>query len=61
MHLRWDSSVVGMGMGVHQNFNVELFSDTIEHRNLKLTTVVVCDEGFLKMLSLITSRKVQRS
>ena len=24
--LRWDSSVVGVGIGVHQDFNVELFS-----------------------------------
>ena len=37
------------------------YLDTIEHRNLKLTTVVVCDEGFLKMLSMITSGKGQRS
>ena len=33
-----------------QNFHVALFSDTIEHRNLKLARVVVCDEGFPNML-----------
>ena len=30
-------------------FNVSLFSDTIEHRNVKLVTVVVCNVGFAKM------------
>ena len=48
--LRWDSS--GVGIGVHQNFNVGLFSETIH---------VVCGEGFPNMLSLISSRKGQRS
>ena len=44
-----------------QNFNVSLFTDTIEHKNLKFGTVIVCDEGFPKMLSLMTSHKGQRS
>ena len=39
-----------------KNFNIALFSDTIEHRNLKLTTVVVCDKSFLKMLFGYLSR-----
>jgi len=63
--LRWDSFVIGVGVGicvgVHQNFNIELFSETINHRILKLGMMVVCDEGFPKMHSLITSRKGQRS
>ena len=66
--LRWDSSIVsvgvrvGVGVGVQvQNFNVELFSETVNHRILKLCMVVVCDEGFPKMHSLITFHKVQRS
>ena len=42
--LRYDLFVVLMGVQV-QNFNVELFSDTIKHRNLKLSRVVVCNEG----------------
>ena len=44
-----------------KNFNVALFSATIEQRNLKLARMIVCNEGFPKMLSLITSRKGQRS
>ena len=61
--LHWDSSGVGVrvGVGVHQNFNVGLFSETINHRILKLGLVVVCGEGFPKMHSLITSRKRQGS
>ena len=59
--LRWNSSGVGVSVGVHQNFYVELFSETINHRILKLGMMVVCNEGFPKMLSLITSRKGQRS
>ena len=57
--LRWDSSVVGIG--VHQNFNVEFVPETINRRILKLDMMVVCDEGFPKMHSSITSHKGQRS
>ena len=57
--LHWDSSGVGVGVsigvGVHPNFNVGLFSETINHRILKLGLVVACGEGFPKMHSLITS------
>ena len=42
--MHWDSS----GVGVHQNFNVELFSGTINHITLKLGMMVVCDESFPK-------------
>lgn len=31
------------------NFNSALFLETIYHGNLKLGTMVVCDEGFPKM------------
>ena len=44
-----------------QNFNVALFSDTIDHRNLNLGTLVVFDVGFLKMYVLITFHEGQRS
>ena len=54
--LHWDSSIVSIGVGMHQNFNVELFSET-NHIILKLGMMVVCDEGFPKMYTLITSRK----
>ena len=62
--MRWDSSVVGVGVSVSvqaKNFNVKLFSETINHRILKLGLVVVCGKGFPKMHSLITSRKRQGS
>ena len=71
--LRWDSSGVGVGVGVrvgvgvgvrvgvgvgvHPNFNVGLFSETINHRILELDLMVVCSEGFPNVHSLITSRK----
>ena len=41
--------------------NITPFSDTIDHRNLKLGTVVVCDVGFPKMYILVTFHKDQRS
>ena len=46
-----------------QNFNVELFLETIriDNRTLKLGMMVVCDESFPKMHSLITSLKGQSS
>ena len=44
--LRCDLS--GIGVGVHQNFNVELFLEIINHRILKLGMMVVCDEAFRK-------------
>ena len=62
--LRWDSSTVGVHVDASvqlQNFNVELFSETINHRILKLGMMIVCDEGFPKLHSLITSCKGQRS
>ena len=37
-----------------QNINIAPFSDTIDHRNLKLGTVVVCDVGFPKVYVLMT-------
>ena len=41
--------------------NIALFSDTIEHTNLKLGTVVVCDGGFPKLYILITFLEGQKS
>jgi len=40
------SSVGGVDM---LNFNNALFLEAIYHGNLKLGTMVVCDEGFPKM------------
>ena len=44
--LHWDLS--GVSVGVHPNCNVDFFSETIDHRNLKLTRMVVCNEVFPK-------------
>ena len=44
--LHWVSSVGGVDM---LNFNSALFLEAIYHGNLKLGTMVVCDEGFPKM------------
>ena len=44
-----------------QNVNIAPFLDTIDHRNLKLGAVVVCDVGFRKMYILMTCREGQRS
>jgi len=44
-----------------QNVNIAPFSDTIDHRKLKLGTVVVCDVGFPKMYILLTFHEGQRS
>ena len=38
-----------------------LHLDTIDHRNLKLGTVVICDMGFLDMYILMMFREGQRS
>ena len=57
--LRWDSSIIGVS--VHQNFNIELFSETVNHRILKLGMMVVYSEDFPKMYTLITSCDGQRS
>ena len=60
--LHWDSSVISICVGVHfQNVNIELFSETVHHRILKLGMMVMYCEGFSKMHSLITSRKGLRS
>ena len=37
-----------------ENVIIAFFSDTIDHRNLKLGRVVVCDVGFPKMYILMT-------
>ena len=60
--LRWDSSGVGVRVGVGvqvQNFNVDLFSETINHRILKLCMMVVCFKGFPKMHGLVPLAKVK--
>ena len=43
------------------NVNIALFLDTIDHRNLKLGTGVVCDVGFPKMYRLMTFDEGERS
>ena len=52
--LHWDSS--GVGVQVQNN---ELFSEIINHRILKLGMMLLCDEGFSKMHSLIPLAKVK--
>ena len=43
------------------NVIIALFSDTLDDRNLKLGTVVVCDVGFPKIYILMTLDEGQRS
>jgi len=40
---------------------IAILSDTIDDRNLKLCTVIVCDVGFPKMYIFLTFREGQRS
>ena len=49
------------GKKLLKKINIALFSDTIEDRNLKLGTGVVCDGGFPKMYILIVFHEGQRS
>ena len=44
-----------------QNFNIAFLSHTVDHRNLKLVTVVICDTGFQKKYILVTFHEGQRS
>ena len=46
---------------IRGNNRWEIFLDTIDHRNLKLGTVVVCDVGLPKMYILMTFHEGQRS
>ena len=56
--VRWR---VRVGVSVHQKCNVGLFSETINHRIVKLGLMVVCGEGFPNVHTLITSHKGQGS
>ena len=44
-----------------KNINAALLIGTFEHRNFKRDIIEACDEGFPKLLSLISSCKGQRS